>query len=304
MPEPRAGNAIDDLIAFAESLGGASGTPGDDEVRRQALSKEWQEARKLAAELIGVSENEAIRTYLFWSPHELQSATGQWIVHQGWPVFMPNDSRHYYRCTRLETIKNRILEYLHDELKRGVQRIEGYTDRNCGRWATAPVGSITLEALKEALKPDSTNIRLINKGELWYPRLIPGPAVTLRELQPEPDVVKETATPAPRDLKRLVVEEEILNEWEPRWAKIPPEPLSTKDTVSRVLPRVHKRGYNDAAPNYIRKIAGATKYKDLRRKAGRYVTVPETELIEANKRLIVKFRAELADKFKGTWLAK
>jgi hypothetical protein len=258
MPDSRAGNAIDDFIEFAESLGSASVVPGDDEVRRQALSKEWQESRGLAHELTGLPEDEAIKTYLSWNPQELQSATGQWIVRQGWPHFAFNDSRHDYRVARLGTIKNRILEYLHDELKRGAQVIEGYADPNLERWVAAPSGSITFEALKKMLQ-DPSRVELSSGGARWRPRL-----ATRQKSQRR--ARREALPSLPADTIREEIRTFNLG-YTRKSKKVP----SARTTGKKLKPELKPR-YKDhkVSAKDIEKVALEQEFVDLRRDIGQH----------------------------------
>jgi hypothetical protein len=114
---------------------------------------------------------------------------------------------------------------------------------------------------------------------------------TSQELQPDPGAARHegTTTPAPLDLKRLAVIEVILEEWERRWTKVPPDPLSAKKTASELQPCVKKRDY-DVSLNYIQKIAEAKILEPLRRKPGGNHKIRETEIAKA-KRLLGELKA-------------
>jgi hypothetical protein len=258
MPDPGAGNVIDDFIAFAESLSSASGAPGDDEFRRQALSREWQEARGLAHELTGPPEDEAIKTYLSWSRQELESVIGRWVILRGQPFFAPNDPRHDFRCMRLESTKNRILEYLHGELKRGAQVVKGYADPNLERWVAAPPDSITFEALQKMLR-DPSRVELSSGGARWYPRL-----AARQNSQRKPR--RKTLPSLSADTIREAIRTFNLG-YTGRGKKVP-----SARTAGKQLKPVLKPRYKDhnVSARDIEKVALEQEFADLRRDIGQH----------------------------------
>jgi hypothetical protein len=254
---------------------------------------EWRDGCKLASELTGLPEEEAGEKWLsgelereYWDRviEEDRSIPrqGDFQFRLSNPMWGKSRVENKNRLEKLEGLKDEILKRIVDALHRGRWLLKGYNDHNEER--TAPADLVTFEALKYRWT-GSNYIILGTRNKLFCPWLVMTPAAAPQEHGPNPDAVshEEIATPAPLDLKRLAGIEGILENWGPRWAKVPPNPISARKTGEEVAPRVRERGHDDVTPNYIQKIAEAVKLDPLRRKPGGNYKPSEKEITEAKR---------------------
>ena len=201
----------------------------------------------------------------------------------------PGDLNTYMQeLGKLAPHDNKIRQRAKDELDSEIWRLEhGSSGKQISPDLIAP----------EALNFAGDTIELDDGNKRSRVRMVRARAQVPTPQESRPDLkVSEPTKKLPRkyyrELKRLEITVEILNTWELCWTKVPPEPVSAKNTVPIVLSRLKGSRYENATPNSIVVIAGLDKYEALRHKPNHKIT--KAEIADA-KRLLAKFRAELAE---------